>query len=342
MPLKVLQPAIDRRRTDARSGWPEPEPAARAAWRAERLLMERARVKFSPFGRVPIPRVKLLQAASSSVRWLAGVAGLSGRIARTALDIQRTELELAFDHLPPAFDGYTIVQIADPHFDSLPGLDAAIAAAIDGLAADLVVLTGDYRMIDTGAFDRRSLTRALGLLQDAINPADGVLAILGNHDTATMIEVLEGDFGIRVLVNETVDLRRGRDRLEIVGTDDPHRFHGARAADFLERLGAATEFRIALVHSPELASPMAELGAALYLCGHTHSGQICLPGGRPLICQLHAERALARGLWRRGEMVGYTSAGAGVSGSLPLRLNSRSEVVRIRLRRRAPIPRTRE
>jgi len=203
------------------------------------------------------------------------------------------------------------------------------------------VLTGDYRKADTGILDRPMLSRSLDLLKDAVTPRDGMLAILGNHDTATMAEVFEGDFGIRVLANERVELRRGRDRVEIVGTDDPHRFHGARAAAFVDRLPVATDFRVALVHSPELASPMAQRGAALYLCGHTHGGQICLPGGRPVTSQLHGEHALASGLWRRGGMVGYTSAGAGVSGSLPLRLNSRSEVVRIRLRRRASTHQTR-
>lgn len=335
--MTILVPATARRQPIAVGRWPKPEPAARAAWRAERLLMERTPFKSSPFGRFRMPRIKVLQRTSCSARWLGGKLGLAGWIARTALDIKRTELELAFDDLPPAFDGYTILQIADPHFDSLPGLDAAIAGAVAGLTADLVVLTGDYRMIDTGTLDGPTLTRALELLRDAISPTDGMLAVLGNHDTAAMTELFEDDFGIRVLVNESVDLRRGQDRVEFVGTDDPHRFYGTRAAGFVDRLPIAKAFRIALVHSPELAAPMAARGAALYLCGHTHGGQVCLPGGRPVTSQLHGERALASGLWRRGDMVGYTSAGAGVSGSLPLRLNSRSEVVRIRLRRRAPL-----
>ena len=88
-----------------------------------------------------------------------------------------------------------------------------------------------------------------------------------------------------------------------------------------------------MVHTPDLAEAAARLGCALYLCGHTHGGQICLPGGRPIVQHLHKERGLGRGLWRRRQMIGYTSLGAGVAGSLPLRLFAPPEITLFRLRR---------
>jgi hypothetical protein len=94
----------------------------------------------------------------------------------------------------------------------------------------------------------------------------------------------------------------------------------------------AGEFRIALVHSAEVADYAHEAGYALYLCGHTHGGQICLPGGRPLVTHLKRCRHAARGLWREGSMAGYTSCGLGVSGP-PIRFNCRGEAALITLRR---------
>jgi predicted MPP superfamily phosphohydrolase len=49
------------------------------------------------------------------------------------------------------------------------------------------------------------------------------------------------------------------------------------------------------------------------LCGHTHGGQICLPGGIPVLTDCDAPRRMARGAWRHGRLAGYTSAGSGCS-----------------------------
>ena len=70
----------------------------------------------------------------------------------------------------------------------------------------------------------------------------------------------------------------------------------------------------------------------LLLGGHTHGGQVCLPGGLPLVTHCQNGRRYAAGLWRHGGMVGYTSRGVGVSG-LPVRFNSRGELTLITLRR---------
>ena len=90
--------------------------------------------------------------------------------------------------------------------------------------------------------------------------------------------------------------------------------------------------RIAFVHSAEMADHAAAAGCALYLCGHTHAGQVCLPGGRMVFTQLVRCRHAASGVWREGEMVGYTSPGLGVSPPA-VRFNSRGGAALITLRR---------
>jgi predicted MPP superfamily phosphohydrolase len=81
-----------------------------------------------------------------------------------------------------------------------------------------------------------------------------------------------------------------------------------------------------------MADHAAAAGYALYLCGHTHGGQICLPGGRIVFSQLVRCRHAASGLWHEGNMVGYTTTGLGVSPPT-VRFNVRGEAALITLRR---------
>ena len=91
-------------------------------------------------------------------------------------------------------------------------------------------------------------------------------------------------------------------------------------------------FRILLQHSPELLDEAAAEGVSLYLTGHTHGGQICLPGGVPIMTNVKSPRRYARGLWKHGAMTGYTTMGVGVS-VMPVRFFSKGEVAVITLRR---------
>src|SRR5262249_52944432 len=151
----------------------------------------------------------------------------------------------------------------------------------------------------------------------ALKAPDGVVGILGNHDTGAIAATLEAN-GVRLLLNETVALRRGGETIYLTGTDDVHHFWSPAALRTLES-APRDQPRIALVPSPELAGEAAALGYALYLCGHTHGGQFCLPGGIPIVT-MGAMRSTASGAWRRGAMLGYTSRGIGTS-TMPLRFN---------------------
>ena len=89
------------------------------------------------------------------------------------------------------------------------------------------------------------------------------------------------------------------------------------------------------MHSAEVADHAAAAKYALYLSGHTHGGQICRPGGRPIVTRLLRCRHAGIGTWSEGNMIGYTSCGLGV-GDVPLRFNCRGEVSIITLRRSPP------
>ena len=235
--------------------------------------------------------------------------GLYGRGLRNALDLHVTRLELWFEDLPAAFDGFRLLQVTDLHADFLPGTMAEGRRLVADLAPDLLLLTGDYRRRVKGPF-QQILPAIEGLVNDA-GARHGCLAILGNHDCAAMVPAFEAA-GITVLINETHSITRDGQSLHFTGTDDVHYYYSPAARAALA--AAPAGFKIALIHSPELADGAAENGYRLYLAGHTHAGQVCLPGGLPIITHMSRFRRYARGLWRHGTMQGYTSSGLGVSG----------------------------
>jgi predicted MPP superfamily phosphohydrolase len=295
---------------------------------ARRAAMEAHDEKQTPFG----PRSRhwnqfkrLMVLLQFSLR----ASGFYGRGMRNALDIRLREIELAHDGLPAAFDGYRLLHITDPHFDSLPGTAERIAELIRHHPVDLLVMTGDYRRRVHGPHEQ--IVPALATVLGSVRAGDGALAILGNHDTAAMVPSFER-LGVRVLANETVTLRRGGEAVHLTGFDDVHYYY-TPAAD-AAAAAAPAGFKIALVHSPEFALHAARAGYGLYICGHTHGGQICLPGGRPVLTASAFGRRFAAGPWRHERMHGYTSRGAGTSG-LPVRFFSRGEVTVITLRRAA-------
>jgi predicted MPP superfamily phosphohydrolase len=305
---------------------PRPDPAARARWTERRLAMEALDEKHTPFG----PRKRhwnqfkrLLLVLDVALR----ASGLMARGRRNALDIRLGEAAFAFDDLPPAFDGYRLLHVGDPHFDSVEGTAERIAALVAQHQVDLFVLTGDYRRRVHGPYEQ--ILPMLETVLRAARARDGIIATLGNHDTAAMAAPLEA-LGIRLLANESVTLQRGGDALHLTGFDDVHYFY-TPAADAAAD-AAPAGFRIALVHSPEFALHAARAGYRFYLCGHTHGGQVCLPGGTPVLTASALGRRFAAGAWRHESMYGYTSRGAGTSG-LPVRFFSRGEVTVITLRR---------
>jgi len=143
-----------------------------------------------------------------------------------------------------------------------------------------------------------------------------------------MVPALE-DMGITMLLNEAVPLRRGGDRLHLAGIDDAHYYR----VDNMEKAAAQIpdgEASILLSHTPEIFRQAAHAGFDVLLCGHTHGGQICLPGAIPITLDSALPRSLGSGAWKYHEMLGYTSVGAG-SSIVAVRINCRPEITLHRL-----------
>jgi uncharacterized protein len=303
-----------------------PEEGYPSTWLQTRLEMERSSFRSTPDGRrldIPLDVLKIAVGLTLKLCgwWQRGIAN--------GLDICYRKVEVGLPRLPRAFDGYRILHISDPHFDVAEGVSEAIVRTVTGAEVDLCVLTGDFRAAERGPFTQTGILEPLAALRHGVQAADGFLATLGNHDAADMVPHLRR-LGLVVLINQTYHVRRGGQAIALTGIDDVHSYY-TPAADAALAAHDPAAFGIVLAHSPEMAGEAAAAGHDMYLCGHCHGGQFCLPGGRPLITHLSRHRNLYAGPWRYGGMWGYTSSGAGLADP-PIRFNSRGEVTELRLR----------
>lgn len=260
------------------------------------------------------------------IRGILHLLGAHGRGQRNARAIERRYNDVLLPQLPPAFDGFRILHISDLHLDMAEDMPHALSAAVREVEYDICVLTGDFRGRTFG--DCAAALDGMRQVRGQLNGA--VYGVLGNHDSLRMLPALE-DMDIRMLMNESLPIARGDAVVYLAGIDDPHYYR----ADNIEKASTAIPadaVSVLLAHSPEIYRHAAYADFDLLLCGHTHGGQICLPGGYPLLCNSSTPRALCRGAWRYRKLQGYTSLGSG-SCVVDVRLNCPPEITVHRLRR---------
>lgn len=258
------------------------------------------------------------------MRFSLNMTGLMQRGLANFHDIELVRRELRIANLPAAFDGYRILHLADLHIDLRPELlTPAVLAIVESVECDLCVNTGDYviahRKWATAFQELRQIHAAVGV------PHFG---ILGNHDSLGLVADLEST-GHRLLLNESVKLTRDGAELWLAGVDDPHYFESDdldHALRDIPQVAGSRPATLLLAHTPAFAEKAAASGRVdAMLCGHTHGGQMCLPGGWALVTHADCPRERLKGAWQIGTMSGYTSRGAGASG-LAARFNCRPEI----------------
>jgi len=254
------------------------------------------------------------------------LVGLYGRARRNADRVLIERNTVTCPHLPASFDGFTILQISDLHADISVGAMRHLTSFVGEIAYDICVLTGDYRGRTFGLFDK-SLALMQKLCAQLKPPLYG---ILGNHDSIRMTPALEA-MGIRMLFNESETIARGDETIHLAGIDDAHFY---RADDIAKAAAAIPReaFSVLLAHTPESYREAADAGFDLMLSGHTHGGQLCLPGGFAIKLEARLPRHMGAGAWHHAQLAGYTSRGAGTSLT-PVRLNCPAEVTLHTLRR---------
>jgi predicted MPP superfamily phosphohydrolase len=198
---------------------------------------------------------------------------------------------------------------------------AAACAELEALRPDVLLLGGDF--VSVRADDIHDLAAMLA----KVHAPFGKFGVFGNHDLRANRQVLAGALaaaGVRMLVNEVVQLPAPHDDVSIIGLDDPIR--GTPRGDILDD---ANGFRILLMHAPDGLLAAGSRHYDLALCGHTHGGQVVLPGGAiPYLPHGDLSREYPVGLYRLGPQEDRTllvSRGVGCS-TLPVRVGCPSEI----------------
>jgi predicted MPP superfamily phosphohydrolase len=254
---------------------------------------------------------------------LAGAAALTYASQIEAWWFEVVRHELVLPGLPEAFAGFTIAQISDLHFGPFAGPADFTPAihAVRSLEADAIVVTGDL-VSRVGRGEPDMVVESLACLSAPY----GVFAVLGSHDWSSNGPVVAESLcraGVRVLRNEHEAWQRAGQKLYLAGVDDvcAHRHDLSAALDGVPMAARA----VLLAHEPDFADiAAADSRVVLQLSGHSHGGQVCVPGYGGLFFPRWA-RKYPRGFYSIGSLTLYTNRGLGMMG-LPLRLGCRPEI----------------
>lgn len=223
--------------------------------------------------------------------------------------IRVRELTLSFPNLPPAFDGYTILHVSDFHLTKLGKLERRTMELIGSREVDSCIITGDVTAEPRASDIFRRVC-------SAIRHRDTMFMVLGNSehkpwlDPVTLVDALSFD-GLRILVNSSAVIERDGQRTVLVGVDD--------AFEGFDDIGAAfegvdpSEFIIFLTHCPSTTPAALRHGADLILAGHTHGGQIKLPGLKCFWTHMRANKRLNDGLYTPNLLSSILNTDAGSS-----------------------------
>jgi uncharacterized protein len=205
------------------------------------------------------------------------MTGTYGRGRANAGNVQLRLNTVHLPNLPSAFDGSAILRLSDLHADLNGRAMQRVAELTHDLDYDLCVLTGDYRGRTHG--DCKPCLEVIARLCEVLR--GDIYGVLGNHDSIAMVPDLEA-FGIHMLLNECVAIRSGPASIYLAGVDDANLYR----ADDIEKAAADIPHdcvSVLLSHTPEIYRQAAHAGFDLMLSGHTHGGQICRPGGVPIL-----------------------------------------------------------
>ena len=279
-----------------------------------------------------ITRRRFLTTSAAAV---AGVTLYSNDIARHELEI--TYPTFSIRNLPSAFEGFRIAQISDLHLEEYTE-DYFLRRVVDhvnALAPDMVLVTGDF--ISRGPLSNTVTFAAAGrcaeLLANLKCPSR--FGILGNHDAAVGSRIIRDHMetnGLPLLVNQRTRIERGGQHIYLAGLDD--------VAFGRPNIGLALPPSpdapvLLMVHEPDYADiivrHLKDRQVDYILSGHTHGGQIRIPGMRPLALPALG-KLYAHGHYQVGASQLYVNRGIGTVG-IPLRLNCPPEITIATLRR---------
>ena len=220
----------------------------------------------------------------------------------------------------PKLDGrppLRLLHITDLHIERITARERELLRLVEELAPDAILITGDYLSLSS-VHDERSLAEARDLMARlcAVAPSP-VYAVTGSPpvDLPAVVPIIFEGLPITWLLDEVEELRVNGHTLRLAGLRCTHERH----ADIprLHRLldgNPESTFTLLLYHSPDLMPEAAELGIDLYLCGHTHGGQVRLPLFGALVTSSHFWKRYEMGRYEKNSTTLYVSRGLGMEG----------------------------
>ena len=242
--------------------------------------------------------------------------------ARHALEIRREDLPIY--GLPPALDGLRVAFLTDLHLSSLVSADdiARAVAMANAERPDLVVLGGDYV-----SFKQREYMEPVAELLAGLTAPHGVFGIIGNHDDERHMPEALRRRGIAMLLDDRTRLELRGERLDLAGV----RFWTKKVEDVIDVLRGAEGPVLLLAHDPRRIVEASALNVAGVLAGHTHGGQVVLPGLGAIAAR---KFPVADGRFTQDNTEMFVSRGVGTV-YIPVRVNCPPEVAMVTLRRPA-------
>lgn len=275
-------------------------------------------------------------------KFLTGFVASTASLALYANEVGRHEIEITYPtfyirNLPPAFEGFRIVQFSDIHLEQYTEeffVDEVIAR-VNALNADLILVTGDFVSRGPMALEMSyaAASRCAELLRGLTCPER--YGILGNHDAAVGSRIIRDHMennGLPILVNQFVKIERAGQHIFLSGLDDYSSGYPNLALGVPEKPDAPV---ILMVHEPDFAVSVADHRRGplvdLILAGHTHGGQIRIPGIPPLALPPFG-RLFPQGQFQLGHLQLYVNRGIGTVG-VPFRFNCPPEITVATLRK---------
>ncbi|MEC8951720.1 MAG: metallophosphoesterase [Acidobacteriota bacterium] len=258
---------------------------------------------------------------AAGVGGVAATGAYSFLYARRNLEITRTTLVTS--GLPEALSGLRIGLLTDLHRSlTVPreDIEKAVTAMMKE-RPDLIVLGGDY----VTWRDPQFVEDVADILAPLTAP-HGVFAILGNHDDERAMPAALTAQGFEVLMDARTRITVAGESLDLVGL----RFWTRQSTDVIPLLSSATRPAIVLAHDPRRVFEAAALDLSVVLSGHTHGGQIVIPGLGAIAAR---KFPIASGVFHQRNTTLYVSRGIGTV-YVPFRLNCPPEVAILTLARR--------
>lgn len=254
-----------------------------------------------------------------------GGAGVWAWAQHDTLTLKKEYWDLSYPTLPNALEGKRIVQLSDLHLEQLRLSSAQLQTEVNAQNPDLLVLTGDL------ISSRSDMDKVAGYLQP-LKARFGKYMVMGNNDYSHFsrtlfnryFELLKG-IGWIPLINDAEPIKDLN--LWVIGVDDPATAHDDVTKSYSKLAGLKEHpFRLVLSHSTDSLDDVSKYGAELLLTGHTHGGQIRLPGMKPLITNTYlGDEGIYEGYHVIEGVPLYINRGIGES-ILPIRFNVPPEI----------------